>query len=153
MSENHPLASTYTPAQVSEMLGLPASSLRRYSVEYRDLLSGFAQAKGKKRRYTDADVQVIARIRELLREKKSPEEVRRLALIVEDPQPGSALALLPQIAAEFENLRTHLARMEQERQADREELQQLRDQVNQLHQELQAARIPWYKRFFKSGGE
>jgi len=97
----------YDPKTVSEMLDIPGSTLRRYSADYSDLLSENARLKGRKRRYTDSDVLILRKIRELTRSRKTQDEIRQVIQVTDftkDEGRGSALALIPEIASEFEFL-------------------------------------------------
>ncbi len=62
----------YTPRQVASLLGVPASTLRSYAVEFSDLLSAAARGTTggtgsyRHRRYTAADVALLERAKVLL---------------------------------------------------------------------------------------
>lgn len=131
----------FSPKQVSDILGLPVSTLRRYSVLFAQHLSESARPDHKKRYYTDQDILTLKKIRELVSAKKSPQEINRALLVVDNrqDQPGSALALLPDIQQAFEDIR---ALLNQERQ-ERERLSQ---RLNELETWL---KTPWYKRLGK----
>ena len=91
----------FTPGQVSEMLEIPPSTLRRYVKAYTEHLSK-AATKKRDRRYTKADFSTLARARGLLQQGRKPQETNKLLAVVgqEDPsaQPDSALALVPSIS-------------------------------------------------------
>lgn len=129
----------YSPKQVSEILKIPTSTIRRYSVDYAQHLSETAKPAKGKRFYTDGDVLLLKKIRELVTAKKSPEDINRLLLVVDTgSQDGtpSALALLPDVAQAFEDIR---ALLNQER-AEREQLAQ---RLSELEEWLG---LPWYKK-------
>jgi DNA-binding transcriptional MerR regulator len=88
----------YTPDQVSQMLKIPLSTLRRYSNQYAFYLS--THTKQQRRRYTEQDIVVLARARELLNSGKSPEQVSSLLSVIssEEIQPDQTLALIPSIS-------------------------------------------------------
>lgn len=142
----------YNPAAVSEMLNLPPSTLRRLAGQFADLLSETARIAGKKRKYTDDDVLLLKRISQYTRQKKTPEEIRKLLTIVEpEPEKSNALALLPSVLAEFETLRQHLADVESKLTASQErhdqasaELLETRERLERLETWL---KLPWWKRF------
>jgi len=67
----------------------------------------------------------------------------RLDVVVDQEPPANALALLPSILQEFEEIRSRLAQMETDQQS---QLDALRVQVDQLAQELERQRRPWWKR-------
>lgn len=94
----------WTPGQVSDMLKIPPSTLRRYAADFADHLSPGAQ-RSRGRRFNESDVDILARARELLGQGRSPAEVSAiLPVIAESEGEGpdaakldSALALVPSI--------------------------------------------------------
>lgn len=123
------------------MLGCPVSTLRRYSVDYAQHLSESARPARGKRHYTDADVLILRRVRELVSAKKSPEEINKLIPVLATgmPEGPSALALLPDVAQAFEELRAAIM-------AERSERERLERRLDELQAWVQA---PWYKRIGK----
>lgn len=116
----------FSPKAVSEMLHIPSSSLRRYAVEYADFLSDTASIPGRKRRYTDNDILVMRQIRKLAYERKTPNEIKdELQLIDKGTATTSALALVPEVIQEFENIRTIIAQLEQDNQEQAERIARL----------------------------
>lgn len=137
----------FTPAQVSEMLNLAPSSLRRYVTIFPDLLSDTAKLPSKSRRYTDADILVLRRIKDLIRSRKTPEEIRVALQVVEPEEPASsALALMPEVIQQFENLRAQLAEMQANQETTKQELEETRARLKALEERLSE---PWYRRIFK----
>ena len=130
----------YGPKQVSEILDISVSTLRRYSVDFADILSDGAKRTGGKRFYTDQDILILKKIRSLSAQHKSHAEIRKSALLVDQPPPGE-LALIPAIAAEFEQLRSQIARL----QSDQDEN---RAAIDQLRKELEARR-PWWAKIIR----
>lgn len=55
---------SYTPGEVTKFLGIPGSTLRRYVSTFGDYLSHSAK-KRRGREFTDKDVAVLTRIRDL----------------------------------------------------------------------------------------
>jgi DNA-binding transcriptional MerR regulator len=130
----------FGPKEVSEMLGVPVSTIRRYSVDFGHLLSESARAAGKKRFYTDQDVLILRQIRKYSSRRHTPAEIERLVQVVEpQPETTTALALMPTLIQKFEEI--HQAMSDQ-----RQELAELRDDMRRLRDELEDARQPWYKR-------
>jgi len=130
----------YTPSQVSEMLGIPVSTLRRYSVAYAQHMSESARPARGKRHYSDSDILTLRKIRELVSSKHSPEDINRLLVIVDDHQDQpSALALLPDIQQAFEDIRSLLAQERSERERISKRLDELETWLT----------TPWYKRLGK----
>lgn len=122
----------FTPSQVSDMLDIRPSTLRYYCARYSDLLSSLAAPQpGKRRRFTDQDINILRKIKYLTREKKTPDEIRNLVNIIEPetPKQDTALALLPTVNQALEQLGSRLA--------------QIQDRLEQLESWLDT---PWYKR-------
>lgn len=130
----------FTPKQASEMLSIPVSTLRRYSVDYAQHMSESARPARGKRHYTDQDILTLKKIRELVSSKHNPDDINRLLVIVDDHQDHpSALALLPDIQQAFEDIRSMLAN-------ERSERERLSQRLDELETWIQT---PWYKRLLK----
>lgn len=136
----------YTPRQVSEMLSIPESSLRRLSREFADFLS---KQKGRNRKYNESDINTLRRVREMTGHGMTLEQVKtELSLTPESPPEQAAadsLAMVPTIAGELARLddinRAIVQEIEQlraDRQADRARLEQLEKWFS----------LPWWKRIF-----
>ena len=143
----------FTPSQVSAMLEIPASSLRRYAVQFAPYLSR-AGNQSRRRAYTQNDVLVFKRIRELTGQGVPLEEVAsRLQIVENEPPEKNALALVPEIAAEFQRLASQVARLpqlESQIAALAELVQSERTARLALENELREYRdTPWYKRVFR----
>ena len=129
----------FTSGQVAKMLELPPSTLRRYVSRYGDALSDGARAS-RSRRFTDGDVVILQRVRELLSAGKSPDEVDGLLTVVDvavvDTPPASVLDLIPGIG--------------QELASQRQITRALQLQVDDVSDRLQALENylarPWYRR-------
>ena len=111
----------FTPSQVSEMLDIPGSSLRRLASQFSDRLS--ESANKRRRTYTDEDIKVLKRVRELTGQGMSIEEIKNVIDVAPSDSalakvPESSLALLPEVLQEFESLRS--------------EISDLRSEVNEL---------------------
>lgn len=138
----------YSPDQVSTMIDVSPATLRRYAHEYAEFLSDRARDTSKRRRYTDEDIIVLKKIRLLVREKKTPDEIRQLIPLIEDApeEPGSSLALLPAVLQEFENLRARLASQDERITNQNQQLDELRRRLDELFEERHQ---PWYRRLFR----
>ena len=135
----------FTPGQVSIMLQIPGSSLRRYAALFADRLS--LTARRRKRLYTDQEILTLQKVRDLAGQGLTVTQIaERLDVVVDQEPPANALALLPSILQEFEEIRSRLAQMETDQQS---QLDALRVQVDQLAQELERQRRPWWKRLRK----
>ena len=136
----------YPPGKISEYLNIPASTLRHYAKIYAAHLSPSAQ--GRRRLYTDQDLETLQRIRELSDQGNTSDEIRQaLGEIitidqVDDQQPSSSLALIPAISKEFESLHAILKQMSDDQQT-------LKDEIAALRRELDQAQRPFWDRIFK----
>jgi DNA-binding transcriptional MerR regulator len=128
---------------VSESLGIPPSTLRRYAADWREYLSESARVAGVKRLYTEQDVIILGKLRDLIRRKMSPDKIAA-ALLVQDESPdsSSALALLPQVLEVFEDFRARFASQE-------DEIASLRNEIELLRADLESKKRPWWERLFK----
>lgn len=138
---------SYTPGQISEMLDIPPSSLRRLSAQFAEFLT---KSKGRHRRYTEADIAVLRRVREGTLHGKTLAVLKsELALVESRPKieaDADALSLLPAVASELtrldDSLHAVLRELEQlraDRQADQERIAALEAQLAQLS-------LPWWRR-------
>lgn len=139
----------FTSGQVATMLELPSSTLRRYVARYGAALSDGARAS-RSRRFTDGDVVILRRIRELLSAGKTPAEVDAMlssvdVAVVMDEAPATVLDLLPGIGQE-------LASQRQIARALQLELAQATDRLEDVSARLAAVEtylaLPWYRRPF-----
>ena len=138
----------FTPGQVSDMLEVPPSTLRRYVKDYPEHLSKTATKK-RGRRYTEVDIATLARAREMLQQGRSPDEVGSLLAVVgqDDPEaePDSVLNLVPSISQA-------LSEVQEQAQALRSILETVADNQNAADSRLEALeawmREPWYRRLF-----
>lgn len=127
----------YTPRQVSEMLGVPESTLRRWAVMFRAQLS---DQKGRKQRlYLDQDIYVFSQVKDLASQNIPLSEIGSRIVITGDTagEANSALLLIPTISARFEQLEANnRAAFEQlDRQAAT--IEQLTNQIEQLSSQLE----------------
>lgn len=141
MSEKRQFQTLYDPKQVSEMLGLPASSLRRYAVDWSAYLSEYANRSGRKRRYTDQDILILKKVRELTSQRRGADEIAAQLSIVDNDNNQSALSLMPQIMSEFENVRARFA-------AQDDRLQDYETRIQQLEEKLKKRSL-WERLFGK----
>ena len=93
----------FTSGEVSKLLGIPSSSLRRYVSEFSEYLSREANRR-RGRRFTEHDVEIIATIRGLTQEGKKLEDIGPLLTDVitkpstdgdvDEPETSSTLTLI-----------------------------------------------------------
>ena len=136
----------YQPGDASQILNIPSSTLRYYARTFSAHLSQSAQ--GRRRVYTDLDLETLHRIRELSDLGETTNQI--LAALgetvvvdeVEDtPNPGKGLALLPGALFQMNDDLTEI----KENQAA------LLSEMELLRQELKEARRPFWERIFKRG--
>jgi len=138
----------FTPGQVSDMLDVPSSTLRRYVLQFAAHLSETATKK-RGRRFTERDVATLARARELLQQGRKPPEVNELLPVLgeNDPeaQPDAALMLVPSISAAL----TEALDMARSLRTEVEDVSDRQDQMATQLESLEAwVREPWYRRLF-----
>lgn len=137
-----------TPAQISESLNVPPSTIRRWASIFEHHLS---PRKGKKRKYTSSDLDVFRRIKEFSNSGYSLDKIDGMLAVVEKPKDKTtALLSLADFTQSLELAHNQIAQLSQA----------LLDQQNKLIDKLeeQSARIetleewiqsPWYKRIGK----
>lgn len=138
----------FTPGQVSDMLDVPSSTLRRYVKQFAAHLSETATKK-RGRRFTEQDIATLARARELLQQGRKPEETNELLAVVgeDDPeaQPDAALMLVPSISAAL----TEALDAARGLRAEVDDLSEKQGDTAARVNGLQAwLREPWYRRLF-----
>lgn len=134
----------FTPSQVSDMLGIPPSTLRRYVGDFGDHLSGEATSP-RGRRYSDRDIAILKKARELLYQRQPVDQVNALLAVIDDPEasPSDSLALVPDISAA---LTTAL----ETARGLRLEVDDLADRQDRLEALTEWLAIPWYRRIGQS---
>lgn len=134
-----------TPGQVTDLTGIPSSSLRRYAKEFSEFLSNHAQ--GRRRLYTDRDVSVIMQIRELTNQgvplEAIPEHLDRVYDIDQPEGEETGALALPGLVQKLEEMRASWGAAFEQQQRD---INELRQAVEDLKRERNK---PWYKRIFK----
>jgi DNA-binding transcriptional MerR regulator len=95
----------YTPSQISDILNIGKSTLRRYAQEYTEHLS--EHASKKRRSYTEQDMHVLRIIRDEHKKRKSTEVIKRElpVLLAQAPEqtPDDTLSMIPTVQAEIES--------------------------------------------------
>ncbi len=67
----------FSPKQVAESLGVSGSTVRRYAATYGDLLSPYANPeRGRRRSFTEADVDLLRQMQSLLAAGLSERDMR-----------------------------------------------------------------------------
>lgn len=141
----------YTSEQISEMPSIPSSTLRRYCNQFSNHLSNHA-TKQRRRRFVEADIATLGRIRELLQQGQSPQQVNNLLSVVgSDHTPlaiDDTLSLIPSISTSIQtaidaakSLRT-IADLHEQRLNDAE------NKLAEMANKLAELEKPWYQRIF-----
>jgi DNA-binding transcriptional MerR regulator len=135
----------YQPGEVSQLLGVPASTIRRYSALVADFLSPGAHKR--KRIYNDQDLTILARVRDLANQGVPLQEIPlQLAATIERGEfPKSALALpgliekIDQVYSRFEDQEAQLRRLSDSQVETERRLQAL----------WEWSQLPWWKKLFR----
>ena len=146
----------FPPKTVSEILGIPPSSLRRYCSEWSQYLSESAQTTGKKRQFTQEDIDALRIIRDLVGKKTHAEIVAALqepgpltGEVFEDfkPEPEPEQSSAIQSIEFFQNIMDQLTDEHKTAiGAKSDHIEDLRREIAQLRADLEAAKRPWWKR-------
>jgi DNA-binding transcriptional MerR regulator len=127
----------FTPSQVSETLGIPASTIRRWANRFAPYLS---EQPGKKRMYTISDLDMFRQIRTFSSQGLSLDQIAD-SLKVREPDQVKAVELLAldDFAQALEGLFADNAKLQE----------QINDQQKQISQLVAWVSLPWYKRVGK----
>jgi DNA-binding transcriptional MerR regulator len=122
-----------TPAEVSQSLNLPASTLRRWSAIFESQLSR-KYAPGQKRKYTLGDLNLFRKVQELSAEGHTIAKIKSLVGVVDQQESANDKALMipPQVARALELTDIRILQLQQ----------QLADQQTKIDYLL----TPWWKR-------
>lgn len=135
----------YTPEQTAEMLQIAPSTLRKYSRLYHDHLS--PSANRKQRKFTEADIATLQKVVQMRAEGVSLAEIPGQLVTVqpEEVTIDNSLALIPAIATELQSLHDQISQLQASQD---EKITALQSKLDQLTQELEQIKTPWYKRIF-----
>lgn len=126
--------STFQPGEISSMLDIPPSTLRRYVSIFGDYLSADANKK-RGRRFTQNDVAILARIRDLAAQGQRLEDLApQLVDLVDHAPPVDTDRLALQVV---NNRLDSIADMFKDQQSD---LNDLRRKVDALTGQLEVER-------------
>ena len=128
-----------TPSQVSETLGIPASTIRRWASKFAPYLS---EQRGKKRSYTISDLDIFRQIHHLSSQGLSLDQIAD-SLKVREPEQVKAVELLAldDFAQALESLFADNARLQ-------EQVDEQQKRISQLDHLVAWLSLPWYKRLF-----
>lgn len=144
----------FTPQQASEMLEIPASTLRRYAQHFKAQLSENA-TKQRGRRYTEQDIALLAQARELINSGKTPEQAAQLLAVIgeEQPPPSTALAMIPSISQALSEaldtsraLRSQVNELSERLNTSEQLLAEMAQRLSALESERQKR---WYQKIFR----
>ena len=151
---------SYTPGDVSKLLGVPTSTLRRWAVRFEKALTPQAPEAGRHRVYSNSDLETFKQIRDLAAKGHSLRAIENILSVIPsgqskpeftpnyepegepapDSEPSQNSALM--VLAVSRELGTHNA-----------QIQALQDQINKQNERLSALTefmaLPWYKRIGK----
>lgn len=141
----------YTPGQVSDMLNIPSSTLRRYVAKFGNYLTdGATRQRG--RLFSDGDLNVIMRIRDLAAQGVSLDNIaeqieqasKEAGIDKERIEPETAITIIDNRFKEVnERISDYVAQVNavQKDQIDQAaEIDELREMVNKLSADLDAER-------------
>ena len=138
---------SYTPKQTSEMLDIPASTLRRYAKQFSEHLSESAN-KSRGREYSESDIATLGRARELLR-SHSPEDTNNLlSVMADEPEPDDTLAIVPSISKALTELTDAARSLRAEVDTLSERQAQTDEQLAEVLKKLEHLEQPWYRKIF-----
>ena len=125
------------PAQVSESLNVPASTVRRWAAKFERHLS---PRKGKKRSYTITDLDTFRKIRDLSASGHSLIKIAELLDVVEIPESKSTgLMNLADFVQAFEIFNSNMLQLQ-------DKLDTQDDRIKQLEEWIYT---PWHKKIGK----
>lgn len=135
----------YTPKQVSDMLKIPPSTLRRYAAHYSDYLS--TEKRSRRRVYNERDIATLEKIRSLAGDGQSVDAIKSQLSVIDTEEPTSTelakraadtLALVPSIAALFEDLGNKLQDVTADNQDLKVENQEIKKQLEKEREAREA---------------
>lgn len=152
---------SYRPGEVAKRLGIAPVTLRVWSNEFAGFLSDSAQrsvtsdGKAAQRRYSDSDIAILERARDMLASGKTYDEVRR-DLVAAEPVPPASLAALGDAVAFLAEIRQAYDQILEARnvtiEEQREHIKTLQEMVERYQAEINELRVagrPWWRRIFK----
>ena len=135
---------TYSPKEAQQILGFPASTVRRYRQIYANLLS----VPDKSRRLTQDDIETLRHIRELSDRRFTTEEIEQI--ILDPPEQVESEAFDGEIPGEIPSaiqpVEFFNQVIDQLTDQHKEHINDLRREIDQLRADLEETRKPWWKR-------
>lgn len=124
-----------TPKQVSETLNVPSSTIRRWAVRFKDVLS---KQEGKKRIYTLEDVDTFRRIRDFSKQGRNLDAIEAELMIFKpkvEPAEEKGLMIHPEVLKVMQEINSQNIALQL--------------QVDQLHAQVDWLMLPWWKKISK----
>jgi len=148
----------YKPKQVSELLGIPASTLRYYAKLYKDYLSEGVQAS-QRRRYNGHDLNTLAMVKDLssdgiliadIKGQLDNADIDDLYIEIEAPQPEEVSQDTPpqDETRAIQPIELYDNMLKAMREDHTTALEAKDQYIEHLEAELRRARSPWYSRLF-----
>jgi DNA-binding transcriptional MerR regulator len=126
-----------SPKQVSESLGVPTATVRRWAVKFAPYLS---QQSRKKRQYTIEDMAIFAHIKELSAQGFSAVKIAGLLAVVPEPVArGAELLAINDFVSAITIAQSNIQTLTSKIDAQEKRLASLEDYIKR----------PWYERLFK----
>lgn len=140
--------SEFTPGELSKITGIPSSTVRRYVILFGDYLSPGAK-RLRSRSYTETDLAIISRIRDLSGQGVPLELIgEQLKDVIPQAAPPEELPPQTQLAI-IQRITHHVEDLSGQVKDQNDQLQELRSRVDALAAALETERSkPWYKRLF-----
>lgn len=124
-----------TPKQVSETLNVPSSTIRRWAVHFKDVLS---KQEGKKRIYTLEDVDTFRRIRDFSKQGRNLDAIEAELMIFKpkvEPAEEKGLMIHPEVLKVMQEINSQNIALQL--------------QVDQLQAQVDWLMLPWWKKISK----
>ncbi len=144
---------SYSPGEVSDILSVPASTLRRWAVRFEKQLTPQAPEAGRHRVYSKSDIETFRTIRDLAAKGQSLRGIENVLTVIPpgqsppNPEPDTEPAPEPNPEQSQNNALMVLAG------THNAQIQALQDQINKQNERLSALTeflaLPWYKRIGK----
>lgn len=153
---------SYSPGEVSELLSVPASTLRRWAVRFEKQLTPQTPEAGRHRSYSNSDIETFRKIRDLAAKGQSLRSIENSLTVFQagqkppdtepdnepapDNEPSTEQAQNTALIVVSNNIADKLG-------AHNAQIEALREQINKQNERLSALTeylsLPWYKRIGK----
>ena len=125
-----------TPAQVSESINVPSSTIRRWAARFENNLS---PRKGKKRMYTITDLDTFRKIRDLSAAGHGLDNIAQMLNVIEKPSEETAILSLTDFVQSLELAHSTMSQLQDRINSQDDRIKQLEDWIV----------TPFYKRIGK----